>query len=133
MLARRALLKLFALAPAAAMAQEESTGKPLRLYVDSPQGSAAARPAIVFFHGGGWRGFKATQFNHQAEYFASRGMVAIQVEYRRVGDVPKEAPVTCVQDTKSSMRWVRAHARELGIDPNRIAASGGSAPPCQYN
>jgi len=137
MLARRTLLKLFALAPAAALAQEDSTGKPhiyktvdgkqLRLYVVSPPASAPARPAIVFFHGGGWKGFKATQFNHQAEYFASRGMVAIQVEYRPVGDGPKEAPVSCVQDTKSAMRWVRTHARELGIDPNRIAASGGSA------
>ncbi len=134
---RRSLLRTIALCPAVCFAQETSVGAPriyktaagrdLRLYVVSPPGPPAARPAIVFYHGGGWKGFKAIQFNHHAEYFASRGMVAIQVEYRPVGDDPKEPPTVCVQDTKSSMRWVRTHARELGIDPNRIAASGGSA------
>ncbi len=134
---RRSFLSAVALAPTLCNAQEKSTGTPqvykkaggqdLRLYVVSPLGPPAARPAIVFYHGGGWKGFKATQFNHHAEYLAKRGMVAIQVEYRPVGDNPAEPPITCVQDTKSSLRWVRQHARELGIDPNRIAASGGSA------
>ncbi len=134
---RRTLLKSIAFVPAFSLAQESSVGTPhvyrtvagkeLRLYVVSPAGPPAARPAIVFYHGGGWKGFKATQFNHHAEYLASRGMVAIQVEYRPVGDDPKDLPIACVQDTKSSMRWVRAHARELGIDPDRIAAGGGSA------
>ncbi len=35
--------------------------------------------------------------------------------------------MVCCNDTKSAMRWVRSHAAELGIDPERIAASGGSA------
>lgn len=134
---RRSLLRTLSLAPAMCFAQESSVGTPriykkvsgqeLRLYVVSPPGTGDSRPAIVFYHGGGWKGFKAVQFNHHAEYLASRGMVAIQVEYRPVGDDPTEPPIVCVQDTKSSMRWVRAHARELGIDPKRIAASGGSA------
>jgi acetyl esterase len=134
---RRDLLKTISFLPALGFAQETSVGVPyiyktaggkdLRLYVVSPPGPRTPRPAIVFYHGGGWKGFKAVQFNHQAEYLASRGMVAIQVEYRPVGDDPKEPPTVCVQDTKSSMRWVRAHAAELGIDPNRIAAGGGSA------
>src|SRR5690606_17083148 len=33
----------------------------------------------------------------------------------------------CVIDAKAAMRWIRAHAAKLGIDPNRLAAAGGSA------
>jgi acetyl esterase len=67
-------------------------------------------------------------FAEQAKYLASRGMVCIQVEYRVIRkSVPDELPIVCIQDAKSAMRWVRSHALELGIDPNRIAASGGSA------
>ncbi len=53
-------------------------------------------------------------------------MVAICADYRtnKNGGVD---PRGCVTDVKSAMRWVRAHAGELGIDPQRIAAGGGSA------
>ncbi len=39
----------------------------------------------------------------------------------------KTAPEQCVEDCKSAVRWLRQHAQNLGIDPNRIAAGGGSA------
>lgn len=87
------------------------------------------RPAIVFFHGGGWVQGVPNQFNEHSAYFASRGLVCIQVEYRLLR--PKEPgntlPIVCIQDARSAMRWVRGNARELGIDPRRIAAGGGSA------
>jgi acetyl esterase/lipase len=100
----------------------------LRLFVVNPEDWQAAdqRPALVLFHGGGWTGGSPVQFNDQAAYLARRGMVCIQVEYRLVKDVPGP-PVHCVQDAKSAMRWVRSHAAELGIDPQRIGAGGGSA------
>jgi len=101
-------------------------GKDLSLYVLQPsQRAATPRAAIIFFHGGGWVGGPLAQFNHQAQYLAARGMVAIQVEYRLIG--PHGTPQVCVEDAKSSVRWVRAHARSLHIDQNRIAESGGSA------
>jgi acetyl esterase len=83
-------------------------------------------PAIVFFFGGGWTGGSPSQFYNQSAHLASRGMVAICAEYRikKTHDTP---PSICVQDGKSAIRWVRAHADELGIDPNRLAAGGGSA------
>ena len=71
-------------------------------------------PAIVFFHGGGWKGVAATQFNRHREVLAKLGMVAIQVEYRPVTG-NKDLPIPCLEDTKSALRWVRSHARELGI------------------
>ena len=100
----------------------------LRLYVVKPGDWQATdqRPALVLFHGGGWVGGSPTQFNDQATYLAQRGMVCIQVEYRLVKDVPGP-PLQCVQDAKSAMRWVRSHAAELGVDPQRIGAGGGSA------
>jgi len=104
-------------------------GRELRLYVEKPSGWKASdqRPAIVFFFGGGWIGGKPSQFQPQSEYFATRGMVGIRVEYRVIPKGDSGPPVVCCQDAKSAMRWVRAHAAELGIDPERIAAAGGSA------
>ena len=106
-------------------------GRELQLFVLNPPDWKATdqRPAIVFFHGGGWEIGKgdATQFNSQGEYLVTRGVVCIQVRYRLVADNRKEAPLGASQDAKSSMRWVRSHAAELGIDPKRIAAGGGSA------
>lgn len=89
--------------------------------------AADQRPAIVFFHGGGWVGGSPKQFLKHCEYLASRGMVAIEADYRHIAKGDKGPPVDCVHDAKSAMRWVRGHAKELGIDPNRIAAGGGSA------
>lgn len=84
------------------------------------------RPAIVFFFGGGWTGGKLTQFEPQATHLAQRGMVAARADYRvksRHGVTPGE----CVEDAKSAVRWLRANAARLGVDPNRIVAAGGSA------
>lgn len=83
-------------------------------------------PALVLFHGGGWRGGGVNHFYNQSAYLASRGMVAINVQYRienSHGTTPKE----CVKDGKSAMRWVKKHALEYGINPEEIIAGGGSA------
>jgi acetyl esterase/lipase len=53
-------------------------------------------------------------------------MVAIAVDYR-VRSRHNTTPLDAVRDAKSSMRWVRQNANRLGIDPDRIAAAGGSA------
>lgn len=100
----------------------------LHLHVFDPEDLRPGdqRPAIVFFFGGGWKGGSPTQFYPQCRHLASRGMVAMSAEYRvqsRNGTTPRE----CVKDGKSAVRWIRQHAGELGIDPNRIAAGGGSA------
>jgi len=84
------------------------------------------RPAIVFFFGGGWSSGSPTQFENQARYLASRGMVAMAADYRVKSRQGVKA-VSCVADAKSAIRWVRANAVRLGIDPHRVAAGGGSA------
>jgi acetyl esterase len=101
----------------------------LKLAIVNPPDWKAAdqRPAMVFFHGGGWTGGAPTQFTQHSEYLATRGMVCIQIEYRLIKKGDSGPPIECIADAKSAMRWVRSHAAELGIDPNRIGAGGGSA------
>ena len=100
----------------------------LHLHVFRPARPAAATPraAILFFFGGGWRGGRPQQFFEQARALADRGMVAISAEYR-VKTRHGTSPFECVEDGKSAVRWVREHAHELGVDPDRIVAAGGSA------
>jgi len=100
----------------------------LHLHLFLPEGHKATdkRPAIVFFFGGGWVGGSPSQFYPQAAHLASRGMVAMAAEYR-VGKAHGTTPKECVADGKSAIRYVRRHADELGIDPDRLVAGGGSA------
>lgn len=103
-------------------------GQPLYAYFYYPKNFSPDKslPAIVFFHGGGWRNGSSTQFHEQCRYLASRGMIAIQADYRtmqRDGVTPFES----VQDAKSAVRWIRSNAKELGVNPDMLAAGGGSA------
>ena len=99
----------------------------LSLHFFEPAGPATTnRPAIVFFFGGGWNGGSPTQFEPQCRHLASRGMVAIAADYR-VASRHQVKPTACTADAKSAIRWVRQNAKRLGIDPQRIAAGGGSA------
>jgi acetyl esterase len=85
-----------------------------------------ARPSIIFFFGGGWNAGSTEQFVTQADYLASRGMVAARADYRvksRDGVTPDE----CVRDARSAVRWMKKNASRLGIDPEKLVASGGSA------
>ncbi len=108
---------------------KEASDTRLALHLYYPKGhdpKKDKRPAIVFFFGGGWVGGSPKQFQPHCEYLASRGMVAMTADYRvrsRQGTTPFE----CVKDGKSATRWIRLHAGELGIDPERLAAGGGSA------
>ena len=100
----------------------------LKLHIFNPPGhqTTDTRPAIVFFFGGGWTGGSPSQFFPHCAYLAERGMVAISAEYR-IKSKHGTSPQACVKDGKSALRWIRAHAAELGIDPQRLAAGGGSA------
>ncbi|HJN88769.1 MAG TPA: alpha/beta hydrolase fold domain-containing protein, partial [Verrucomicrobiota bacterium] len=100
----------------------------LKVYIYEPKGhkAGANRPAIVFFFGGGWRGGTPKQFQEQCRYLASKGMVAMTADYR-VSSRQGTKPFHCVRDGKSAVRWVRENAKRLGVDPDHIAAGGGSA------
>lgn len=110
-----------------------------KLYKTTPQGElklhfafpadwkpSDKRPAIVFFFGGGWKSGSYTQFMALSDYLASRGMVAASADYR-IESIHHTTPDACVEDARSAVRWMRAHAGEIGLDPQRLAAGGGSA------
>ncbi len=98
----------------------------LHLFYPSDHKPSDRRPAIVFFFGGGWIGGSPRQFYPHCAYLASRGMVALAADYR-VKSRDHTTPKECVKDGKSAVRWIRQHAGELGIDPDKVAAGGGSA------
>ena len=101
-------------------------GDSLYLHVFEPKVKKKPTAVIVFFFGGGWVSGNPKQFYQQSQYFSSRGMLAISAEYR-IKNTHGTTPFECVEDGKSAIRWVREHAKELNIDPNKIVASGGSA------
>ena len=98
----------------------------LKLHLFRPVSLVGLRAAIVFFFGGGWTAGTPATFYPHCRYLAERGMLAAAAEYR-VRDRHGTTPFECVCDGKSAVRWLRTHAADLGIDPHRIAAGGGSA------
>ncbi|MCL6503870.1 MAG: alpha/beta hydrolase [Pirellulales bacterium] len=105
-------------------------GEPLLLNLARPKLDEAARqargplPAVVCIHGGGWQGGNRSHFDELARQFAARGYVAATISYRLA---PKHVFPAQIEDCKCAVRWLRAKASELGVDPERIGAVGGSA------
>lgn len=101
----------------------------LSIFVTMPEdvSQTDSKPAIVFFHGGGWVGGKPGQFTEHARYFARRGIVSFQAEYRLLDKKKNDSPLQCIQDARAAMRWVRKNAAQFHVDPERIASAGGSA------
>jgi acetyl esterase/lipase/predicted enzyme related to lactoylglutathione lyase len=106
---------------------KETPQEDLYLYILRPQvKTGTPLPAIVYFTGGGWvNGNVYGQIPNPA-WFRDHGIIGIEADYR-VKSRHGTTPVECIQDAKSAIRFVREHAGELGIDPDRIIAAGGSA------
>jgi acetyl esterase/lipase len=99
-------------------------GEELQLDLASPKGLDQAVPAVVVIHGGGWMGGKRQDMTALAKILAEHGYVAATVSYRLA---PKHRFPAQVEDVKAAVRYLRAHADELHIDPQRIGATGASA------
>lgn len=84
------------------------------------------RPAIVFFFGGGWTSGSPAQFDPHCKRLAELGFVAMAAEYR-IQSQHQSTPIDSFEDAKAAIRWVRENAATFGINPERIAAGGGSA------
>jgi acetyl esterase/lipase len=103
-----------------------------RLDLALPSGSPAQlRPAIVVIHGGGWIEGDKSSFSTPKNRppgniydFAKLGFVAATINYR----LSKEAPYpAALHDCKCAVRWLRAHAEQYRVDPDRIGVWGNSA------
>jgi acetyl esterase/lipase len=91
-----------------------------------PEPRTAHAPVMLLFHGGGWSDGDATWTYARAQHYAAQGMVTIGIDYRLSGR-NGVTPLQAMQDARASVRWVRAHARDLGIDRRRVVALGWSA------
>ena len=90
----------------------------------TPKNLTAPAPMILFIHGGGWRSGDKGDYRFYTRHFAEQGYVVASIGYR----LSKEAKYpAAVHDVKCAVRYVRAHAEELNIDPERIGVIGGSA------
>jgi acetyl esterase/lipase len=96
-------------------------GEKLTLHLARPKDLAAPAPAIVFIHGGGWRQGNKEAYRDMITEAAQRGYVAVTIGYRFA---PTHIFPAQVEDVKCAVRWLRANAAELGVDPERIGATG---------
>jgi para-nitrobenzyl esterase len=111
-------------------------------------GAKVGKPAIVLIHGGGFKQGHSKQgtFRNMAEYFASRGWVAVSINYRLTSDfglAPESwlaltpatgltqdqhnATYSGARDAKAALRWLHANAETYGIHPDYVTVGGGSA------
>jgi acetyl esterase len=97
---------------------------PARVY--DPVGAAgAARPAVAYFHGGGWvQGDLETHHGLCARLALRSGTVVVAVDYRLA---PEHKFPAAVEDCVAAYRWLRAEGRAIGADPARVAVAGDSA------
>jgi acetyl esterase/lipase len=99
--------------------------RPLHLDVLRPtRRPRTLMPAVIYVHGGAWRfGSKESGLTRNAA-LALRGYYTVTIEYRLSDEASWPAQIN---DCKAAVRWLRAHAGELGVDPQRIGAWGHSA------
>lgn len=81
------------------------------------------KPAIVYYPGGGFTTAVHDKYIQMRMALAKAGFVVAAVEYRTV---PDKYPAL-INDAKSAVRYLRAHAKQFNIDPNRIGVIGDSA------
>jgi acetyl esterase/lipase len=97
----------------------------LDLYLPKTRASDKPLPVTVFIHGGGWSGGDRKGFGGYAIAQAATGKyVGVSVGYRLSGEVKWPAQI---HDCKAAIRWLRGHAKELNIDPDKISVQGASA------
>lgn len=98
--------------------------KSLLLDLYLPKDSKEPKPGLIFIHGGAWKGGSKEVYAYYCVKFAAKGYAVATISYRKSQEAPFPA---ALEDSKCAVRWMRAHAKEYGIDTNRIAVLGGSA------
>jgi acetyl esterase/lipase len=99
-------------------------GRDLRCDVYTPPNEDTDRCCVILVHGGGWSGGEPSQLRGYGVLLGREGFVCVAPEYRLTGESDWPAQI---HDVKAAIRWTRANAERLGIDPDRISIEGNSA------
>jgi acetyl esterase/lipase len=102
----------------------KGSGQDLKLDLARPRQGAGPFPAVVCLHGGGWRAGSRHDLDKLIQMLAGQGFVAVSVGYRLA---PAAHFPAQIEDCKAAVRWLRAHARQYHLDPDRVGALGFSA------
>jgi acetyl esterase/lipase len=89
-----------------------------------PPGKGHVRPALIYIHGGAWQGGDKAEADAWAPQIADRGYVVLSINYRLA---PKDPWPAQLDDCQAAVRYFRANAAALDVDPQRIGVFGGSA------
>lgn len=105
---------------------EKGDSLTLHLFRPATSGHNGLHPVILFFFGGGWQYGTPLQFYRECAYYASRGFVAVAVDYR-IRYLHHTTPFESLTDAQDAVRWIRKQADVYRIDPQRVVVAGGSA------
>lgn len=101
---------------------DHGDGRPLKMAITRPNRTPA--PVVLVIHGGSWRSGDHTQLPKWSRFLAGLGYLAVSIDYRLAPQHRFPAPV---DDVKAAIAYIKAHAAELGADPDRITLMGRSA------
>ena len=106
-------------------AENDNLKQRVDLYIPRKRNSEKPLPVVALIHGGGWVNGDRIGYSSKAIQLARTGDFAcVAVGYRLTKEATWPAQV---HDCKAAIRWIRAHAKEHNLDPDRIAAWGSSA------
>lgn len=118
--------------PAAVPAPPPPPTWPDLVYVERPSGAlrldlylpagGGPHPVVTWFHGGGWAG--GDKGNPYVTFLLAHGIAVADVAYRLTGVAPGPANL---HDCRAAIRWLRTAGHRHGLDPDRVAVTGGSA------
>ncbi|MBI1346529.1 alpha/beta hydrolase fold domain-containing protein [bacterium] len=100
----------------------ERAGRALHLDLYRPQATAERLPVVVYIHGGGWRSGSKQQ--PPIVELAAEGYALVSIEYRLSDEAVFPAQL---DDCREALRWLRTHADEWSLDPDRIGVCGFSS------
>ncbi|MGI4737865.1 MAG: alpha/beta hydrolase [Janthinobacterium lividum] len=125
-----AVMSNYSVLPKAYTPGSAPDGVPVRVYTptaNTPGNVASTRPAIVYYHGGGWVIGSLMVYEPSAQALAERtGAVVFSVDYRLASETMNKFPAAH-EDAYAAYKYVRDNAAALNVNPAKIAVAGESA------
>lgn len=99
-------------------------GQQMKLDLYLPEKATGDEPLIVWIHGGGWRNGSKQNVNPVIINLVPQGYAVASLDYR-LGGLLKHPDH--IHDCNAAIRWLKAHAGELGYSVAKVGVAGSSA------